>query len=142
MLSMEMENMDFKKICNAWSVSDRLFNNDATGSEISDDNAQLGLYTNAIIPAVTMVEDAFNTELVNDFGVGVRVIKHDLDSIYILQQMRYKKALVWRDLPVMVPNRVLEDMGESKVDDPLMDLPLIKTGYQPVGDFEPLPPIE
>lgn len=141
MLSMEMEAMDFKKICNAWGVSDRLFNNDATGSEISDDNAQLGLYTNAIIPAVTMVEDAFNTELVGDFGVGVRIIKHDLDSVYILQQIKYKKALVWRDSPVMVPNRVLEDLGEAKVDDPLMDQPLIKTGYQPVADFEPLPPI-
>lgn len=142
MLSMEMEGMDFKKICNAWGVSDRLFNNDATGSEISDDNAQLGLYTNAIIPAVTMVEDAFNTELVNDFGIGVRIIKHDLDSVYILQQIKHKKALIWRDLPVMIPNRVLQDMGEAKVDDPLMDLPLIKTGYQLPGDFEPLPPIE
>lgn len=142
MASLEMEQLDFKKICNAWGVSARLFNEDGTGSEISDDNAQLGLYTNAIIPAVTMVEDAFNTELVSDFGVGIRVIKHDLDSVYILQQIKCKKALVWRDLPVMIPNRVLEDMGESRIDDPLMDQPLIKTGYEPIDNFEPLPPIE
>ncbi len=142
MLSMEMEAMDFKKICNAWGVSDRLFNNDATGSEISDDNAQLGLYTNAIIPAITMVEDAFNTELVNDFGVGQRIIRHDLATVYILQQIQHKKALVWRDLPVIIPNRVLEDMGEAKSDNPLMDLPLIKQGYQNIDDFEPLPPVE
>lgn len=142
MLSLEMEGMDFKKICNAWGVSDRLFNNDATGSEISDDNAQLGLYTNAIIPAITMVEDAFNTELVNDFGVGQRIIHHDLEGVYILQQIQHKKALVWRDLPVIIPNRVLEDMGEARSDNPLMDLPLIKQGYQNIDDFEPLPPIE
>lgn len=140
--SIDLEQVDFKKICNAWGVSDRLFNNDATGSEISDDNAQLGLYTNAIIPTITMVEDAFNTELVKDFGVGEKYVKHDLASVYILQVVQQRKAAAWANSPVMIPNQVLVDMGQPRVDDPLMDKPLIKSGYQAVDDFEPLPPIE
>ncbi len=140
--SLDMEELDFKKICNAWQISARLFNIDGTGSEISDDNAQIGMYTNAIIPTVTMVEDAFNTQLANDFGVGVRIMKHDLDSILILQQIKWKKAKFWGDLPMYIPNSMLRDIGEATIDDPMMDEPLFKSGYVPKDQLEPLPPID
>jgi len=42
--------LTFKKACNLFLVSDRLFNNDATGSEISDDNTRKDFYINAVLP--------------------------------------------------------------------------------------------
>lgn len=140
--SIELEKIDFKKVCNTWGVSDRLFNNDATGSEISDDNAQEGLYINAVIPLLTLVEDAFNTELVTDFGVGVRQVKFDVSGVWVLQKIMLQKVKVLSESPVMIPNDVLEAMGYERNPDPTMDMPLIKTGYQPIDQFEPLPPIE
>jgi hypothetical protein len=42
----------------------------------------------------------------------------------------------------MIPNDILEAMGYQRSPDPAMDLPLIKSGYEPIDNFEPLPPIE
>ena len=99
-------------------------------------------WTDAIIPKIQLVEDAFNHELVTDFGVGFKQVKFDLGSVKDLQQNQLDLIKSLAAAPVMIPNDVLEAMGYDRVDDPTMDLPLVKTGYQPLDQFEPLPPIE
>lgn len=129
----DLANIDFKKICNAYSVSDRLLNNDATGSEVSDDNARKGLYTNAIMPTATMVQDAFNRHIVPDFGSGKKV-KYDYTDVQELQENMKEKADAFAALPVVRPNDVLESFGYERSTDPLMDKYFIKQGYTPIED--------
>ena len=137
----ELAAIDFKKICNAYGISDRLFNNDATGSEVSDDNARKGLYLNAIKPALTLVESAINREFVPDTKVP-GYVRYDLTDIVELQEDMLKKAQALAAAPVMVPNDVLEALGYDRSGNPEMDLEYIKTGYQPISDFNPVLPVE
>lgn len=139
--SAELAKIDLKKICNAYGVSDRLFGNDGTGSEVSDDNAQKGLYVNAIEPKLKLVEDAL-TEKLNILFKEKAVIKFDLSDIQVLQDDLLKKAQALAAAPVMVPNDVRQAMGYDRSDDPLMDLDYIKTGYQPITDFTDIPSVE
>lgn len=139
--SAELAKIDLKKICNAWGVSDRLFGNDGTGSEISDDNAQKGLYVNAIKPKLLMLQDALSDKLSIDFKQPV-IVRFDLSDITVLQEDLLEKAQALAAAPVMVPNDVREAMGYDRSDDPLMDLNYIKTGYQPITDFTDIEPVE
>jgi hypothetical protein len=38
-------------------------------------------------------------------------------------------------MPIIIPNEVREGMGLDKIDDPMYDMPLIKQGYQLLGDL-------
>lgn len=133
---------DFKKVCNVFSLSDRLFNNDATGSEISDDNARKGLYTDACMPATGMFEDAFNAELCPDFAGVAKYCKFDYSDIKVLQSNQLNLAQAIAASPTFIPNEQRSAQGLPRINDPAMDEVYFKTGYQPITDFESLPPIE
>ncbi len=137
----ELASIDFKKICNAYGASDRIFNNDATGSEISDDNAQKSLYLVACKPATTLVEDSFTVSLMPDFKQP-GYIKFDYSEIQVLQENRLELMNALAAAPVMIPNNVQEAAGFERSRDPLMDKVYIKQGYQPIDDFDQVPPIE
>ncbi len=140
--SIELEKIDFKKICNAFSTFDILFGSDSASTESNVKEVRQMNWTDAIIPKLQMVEDAFNQDLVNDFGSGFRQVKFDLGSVKDLQQNQLDLANALSASPVMIPNDVLEAMGYDRVNNPDMDLPLIKSGYEPIDNFQPLPPIE
>lgn len=152
---------DFKKVCNVWTVSDRLFNNDATGSEISDTGARKGLYNNAVLPNVRRVKDALIRGLVDDFKNGFtlenedgtentikgdgkdRYIDIDISGITELHEDVAKKVAQYANLPIMIPNMILEEMGFPTIeDDPLMEKVYVKTGYQLLDDLQPVDPID
>ena len=142
MQSIAMENVDFKKMCNVWGISDVVMNSDAASTESNVVQQIRLMYTNAVFPMVRLVEDDFQARLIPMFGSGVRLIKHDFDGVPEMQQSLKDKVDALAAAPVMIPNDVLEAMGYDRVDDPTMDQPLIKTGYEPIDNFEPLPPIE
>lgn len=140
--SIDMEKLDDKKIYNTFGVSDVLFNSDAASTESNVREMRQTMWTDAIIPKFSMVEDAFNTELVTDFGVGYRTVKFDIGGIKDLQRNQLELMQAMAAAPVMIPNDILEAMGYDRVDNLAMDMPLIKSGYEPIDNFEPLPPIE
>lgn len=147
----DLAKVDFKKLCNSYGVSDRLFNNDATGSEISDDNARKGLYTVAILPNVFMVRDALINHLLPDFSEGVRLeepeviripgdgkkryIDADLSDIKELSDDISKQVTALAAASWLTPNEKREAMEYERYDDPLFDEPLIPTGLVPLSDL-------
>ncbi len=137
----ELAKMDRKAICNVYHVSDRLFNNDATGSEVSDDNANKGLYLNAAIPNVTIVQDTFNNELVIEFKDKARVIEYDVSEVEVLQENMLEKANAIAALPTFIPNEVREQFNLDLSNDPNADKLFIKTGYQLAEDFNTVEPV-
>lgn len=97
------------------------------------------LYTNAILPTLKIVQDQLN----NDEEISANYTKRvefDLSDVAELQEDMNAKASVYSAMPVIIPNDVMEAFGFERYDDPLMDLPYIKSGYQPISDFSAAPP--
>lgn len=135
----DLAKIDFKKVCNVYSVSDRLFNNDATGSEVSDDNARKGLYTNACLPNVFRVRDALIKGLLPDFTDKKRWINADISEIQELQE-NSKDMATWLATSYWItPNEKREMMKFDRLEDPVFDQPIIPMGLQTLEDLIAVP---
>jgi HK97 family phage portal protein len=139
--SLDLEKADNKAVCSVWGVSDVLFNSDSAATESNVKEMIRQMYTNAVMPYTRMVDDAFNNELSTDFGTGFKVIKTDFSDVPELQTSMKEKIDSLAAAPTMIPNDVLQALGYDRSTDPLMDEPYIKSGYQPVSDFNPVEPV-
>jgi HK97 family phage portal protein len=133
-----LDKIDFKKLCNAYGISDRLLNNDATGSEVSDDNARKALYLNAVLPMVTRISEALNKGLLEDFKDKKRFISPDITEVPELQSDMKEMASILSTLPIMVPNNILEAFNYGRIDDEIMDKVYVKSGYTALEDIQPV----
>lgn len=134
--------LTFKKLCNLFGISDRLFNNDATGSEISVDIAYKDLYTNAALPGVYSERDSYNLHLVPKFNTGKEkyFVDVDISGIVELQDDMKDMATVFSTLPMFNPTVVAKAFSWDTDDVP--DEWFIKQGYVPIaqaGGIENLP---
>ena len=127
----ELAKIDFKKLCNAFGVSDILFNNSDASTESNVKIMTKRLYTNTILPDVMRVGDAFNKGLVTD---GKTVIKHDISEVTELQEDLKAKADMFAALPFFIPNDILMAFDYEASKDPLMGKVYIKNGYQLLDD--------
>jgi HK97 family phage portal protein len=128
--------IDFKKLCNVYKISDRLFNNDATGSEVSDKGARVGLYTNAVMPELTVIKDIFNTYVVTFFTDKKYCVEFDISEISELQQ-DYAKLVEWLDKAWwLTPNQKLRIMKFEKSTDPMFDKYFLPTNLITLEDME------
>jgi HK97 family phage portal protein len=142
----ESGKLTFKKLCNLYGVSDRLFNNDATGSEISTDVAFKDLYTNGALPEVYALVDALNLFLVPKFnGKQKYYVDCDITGIPELQDDMKDMATAFSLSPVMNPGIIAKAFNwPYDAKDPNMDKFFIKQGYQTIEDaaagaIQPLP---
>lgn len=132
--------LDFKKLCNAYGVSDRLFNNDATGSEVSDKGARLGLYTTAVQPLLKLITDGFERGLKADFKGVKYCIEPDYSEIPELQT-DYGQLVTWLEKAWWItPNEKREMMKYGASPLPLFDQYLLPMGLQTVEDMEMIEP--
>lgn len=134
----DLEKIDHKKLCNVYSVSDRLFNNDATGSEISDKNARVGLYVNAAVPILNRIKDAYNSSLASEFTDKKYVIKYDISEVPELQKNIKEMADAFASLPMFIPTQILDAFkleAPDGVDKSLLEKIYVKQGYVPIEDM-------
>ncbi len=134
----ELADIDFDKICNAFSVSSTLFNNKKASTESNVKEMRKDMYTNAVFPQVTRIIDALNAQVVIDIPTQAYIDK-DISGISELRDDVEKIGRSWSYSPVMKPNDVLVSMGEEPSDDPLMDKYYIKTGYVAIDDLQAPP---
>lgn len=130
----QLADLDFDKICNVYSVSSTWFNNHSAATESNVKEMIKQVYTNAVLPNVMRVQDAINTQLVPDLGTTSKIV-YDLSDITELQADIQAKANSYSAMPVIIPNEVREGLGYAKIDDPIMNMPLIKMGYQPIDEL-------
>ena len=158
---MQLASVDFKKLCNAYGVSDRIFNNDAPGSENSDDGARKGLYLDAVLPLVYRVVDAHKIGLLEEFEKGreyvegeqvVRVtgdkvkrdLQADLSEISVLQE-NFKDMAVWLAAAWWItPNEKRQMMKFDTIQDEYFNQPLLPAGLMSLEDAQAVPdlPVE
>jgi len=129
-----LADLDFDKICNAYGVSSTWFNNHSAATESNVAQMIRLIYTNAILPNIMRVQDAINTQVVNELNTP-GIIMYDLSDVIELQDDMNAKANTYAAMPIIVPNEVREGMGLDRIDDPMYDMPLIKQGYQLLGDL-------
>jgi len=131
----DLADIDFKKICNAFSVSSVLFNDTSASTESNVKEMRKDMMTNAVLPEVRRLEDGLNTQVVPDIQTTGKICK-DISGISELKEDQKKIADAYAAMPVFRPNDVIEAMGGEKSDDELMDKYYIKTGYVAIEDME------
>lgn len=130
-----LADIDFDKICNVYGVSSTWFNNKSAATESNVKEMIKQIYTNAVLPNVIRIQDAINRSVVQDFNT-YGVIMYDISDIPELQENMLEKANMFSAMPVIIPNEIREAMGLDRIDDEMMDTPLIKSGYQPIDDLK------
>lgn len=137
----KLEQIDFKKLCNAFGVSDTLFNNDAASTESNVNLMQKRLYTNTVLPNVMRVRDALNMFITPLYKTKKRYINCDISEIPELQE-NYKDMVAWQAQAWWVtPNEKRLMLKFEKIDDPTFDMPLIPSGIKMLSDLLAIDPI-
>lgn len=124
-----MGDVDFDKICNAFSISSVLFNNKKASTESNVKEMRKDMYTNAIIPNLIRMCNAITKGTVDVFGEN-KCVKPDISSIPEMQENMQQKAQAWASLPAIVINEMRVSMGQDEIDDPMANKLMIKTGYK------------
>ena len=131
----ELAQIDFKSLCNVYGVSARIFNNDSVGSENSDTNARVSIYTNAVIPEVKSVVDSLNMGLVPEFKGKNYKLNYDTSEVSELQE-NLKDMVLWLEKAWwLTPNEKREMMGYDLSNDILFDQYLLPQNLQTLEDL-------
>lgn len=132
----EQGKFSFKKLCNIYGISDRLFNNDSTGSEISIDKMLRDAFISVAIPEVAAVRDSFNTGLTPYFNTETKKKFVDYDISEVTQIQEDINAVIERfnNSPAFRVNDLYEATGWGRLDDPNAEVVLVKSGYVPLSE--------
>ncbi len=161
---LEIGNIDFKKLCNAYGTSDILFNSDVASTESNVTVMEKRTYTNTVLPNVYRVRDALKAGLLEDFEKGRRYVKidengnenqvviegdgvkrdirEDISEIHSLQEDMGKMVAWMQQAWWILPNEKRLMMKYDEIDNPLFNEPLIPTGMQTTEDFQSVEPLD
>lgn len=143
MLVAELGKADFKRICNAYKVSDILFNNNDASTESNVEIQTKRLYTNACLPLLFAFYTALMNGLKDDFPDQKRVILPDGSAIPELQADFAKLAQQFSNMPGgFTMNELRDAFGWDKSEDALCDKIIVKQGYLFIEDIQGELPME
>ena len=129
-----LADIDFDKICNVYGISSTWFNNKSAATESNVKEMIKQVYTNSILPNIMRIVGAINKQLAVDYNTTSHIV-HDISDVPELQENMAEKANAYAVMPVIIPNEVREGLGYERIDDPIMDMPLIKQGYATLEDL-------
>jgi len=136
-----LQNMDFKRLCNIYKISTILFNSEAAATESNVQEMVKQMYTNVCLPLAYTFRDKFNSELANEnWGdKRKRYIDVDISGITELQDDYQSLANMLAALPVTpTPNEMRTLFKYDRIEEPVMDRPLVKSGYSLIDDLAPM----
>lgn len=130
---LDQQKMTFKRLCNLYGVSDKLFNNDDGAKYDNYDVALKEMYTNAALPLVSGLCDDFNLGLKKHFDES-SIVGYDITDIPELQENQSDIIKKYSDSPAFRVNDLYESLGFGRIDPVNGDKILIKSGYQLLDD--------
>lgn len=140
--SVKLEEVDFKKLCNAYGISDVLFNSSDTNSENNVRTQTKRLYTNSCLPNVFRLRDAINMYITPLYPDKKRFVNCDLSEITELQE-DYKEMVTWMSQAYWItPNEKRLMQKFEVLDNPLYDDLLLPTGVQLASDLTAIDPLK
>lgn len=124
-----------KQLANIYHVSNVLLNSDASSTESNVKEARKGLYTNAVLPEVYALRDAFNKDLCPIYSRGNRLcVEADISGITELQPDA-KLLADWLQVSFWItPNEKRAAQKYEAYPDPSFDEPWMPAGYTPLSD--------
>jgi HK97 family phage portal protein len=138
----QLQNIDFKRLCNIYKISTILFNSEVAATESNVEEMVKQMYTNVCLPLAYTFRDKFNSALVNETSSSdkkKRFIDVDISGITELQDDYQQLANVLATLPITpTGNQMLELFKFDRVEDPMMDKNLVKAGYSLLEDLAPM----
>lgn len=136
---LEAQKVDFKRLCNAYKISDIVFNNDAAATESNVKEQVKQMYTNACLPMVYSYRDKLNKELAPEFDNNKdqkHFIDADISSISELQDDMLALANILGAMPITPTGNEMRSLFKfDAIEDALMDQPLVKSGYTLLSDI-------
>lgn len=126
--SLKQADVDFYKVCNAYSMPATEFNSHDSSTESNVKEMRVAMYTNAIIPNITRVCAAISKGTTDIFGEN-KCVRGDYSGVVVLQENQKDKAAAWAALPAIVVNEMRLAFGQDLSTDPIADKLLIKQGY-------------
>lgn len=133
----DLAKIDFKKLCNAYGVSDILFNNSDASTESNVEIMFKRLYTNTVLPNVQRVRDAFNMHIVPHYNTKQEVfINFDLSGIAELQNDQRTLAETLAKSWWLTPNEKREAMRFGLLDNEYFNEPLVPNNITTLEDLE------
>ncbi len=121
--------IDLDKICNVYHVPSTEYNRKDASTESNVQVHNKSFLTNGTLPIVKRFVDGINIQVLPDIDTK-GIIKEDLSDIPELQPNMREKAEGYAASPIMIPNAVLEGLGQKRIDDDEnMNKPWIKNGY-------------
>lgn len=161
---LELANVDFKKLCNAYGTSDILFNSDAASTESNVTVMEKRMYTNTVLPNVYRVRDALKMGLLSEFEKGrsfsqvnesgeletvtikgdgkKRDLQADISEVPSLQEDMLKMAQWMNISPQITYNERRLMMKFDKLDNPIFDEPFLPANIQTAEDLVMVDPLQ
>jgi HK97 family phage portal protein len=129
----ESDKMDLRTLCNIYHVPSELFNDAANKTYSNTKEAGSAVYTNAVIPALVQLRDAFNQYIYNRYQ-GKIFVDFDTSMISELQDDLQGMATALSQVYWLTPNEK-RDMMSFDTDEynPLMDDYFIPAGLMPMS---------
>jgi len=136
-----LQNIDFKRLCNIYKISTILFNSEVAATESNVKEMVKQMYTNVCLPLAYTFRDKFNSELVTEnWGdKRKRFIDVDISGITELQDDYQQLANVISALPITPTGNEMRELFKwDRIENPMMDIPLVKAGYSLIDDLAPM----
>jgi HK97 family phage portal protein len=132
----ELAKIDFKKLCNAFGVSDILFNNGEASTESNVEIMMKRLYTSTVLPNVMRVRDAFINGLDYYTKQGF-TIEYDLSDIKELQaDMKTTSEWLSKSWWITLNEKRIAMKYDKLEDNEIYDQLLIPNNLQTMDDLE------
>jgi len=140
----ELQNMDFKRLCNIYKVSTILFNSDVAATESNVKEMVKQMYTSVCLPLAYTFRDKFNAGLAKEMAPDKkkRFIDVDVSGITELQDDFLQLANVLAALPITPTGNEMRGMFKfDAIDNENMNIPLVKQGYSLIDELSFAAPI-
>jgi HK97 family phage portal protein len=134
----ELQKIDFTKLCNAYKFPEVLLNNTDASTYDNMNTALKMLYTNSILPNIFLFRDAIIHGVLTlpKFMDGVkRTIEIDISEIPALQDDMKAQADALNAMWWITPNEKREIQQFEEIDNPLMNQIIIDSGKQLLIDL-------
>lgn len=137
----ELQGIDFKRLCNIYNLSTILFNSDTAATESNVQQMIKQAYTSVYIPLIFSFVQKLSASLLPDFEEKY-VITADISQITELQDDLKNTIEMVAALPIgLTGNELRALLNYDEMDLPYMNQPTIKSGYQFFDDIN-VPPVD
>lgn len=138
----ELQGIDFTKLCNVYRLPEVLLNNHKASTDNNMAWAEKRFYTNSILPNIYLFKEAIVNSIVPMYNDGIkRTIEIDLSEIPALQEDMRKQADALNAMWWITPNEKRDIQQFEELDDPLMNQILIEGNKILLSDLGAVPDV-